>query len=652
MKKMLGLCLIVWISVMIALPMTPAIGSGFSSVTITTDKTTYFAGETMHLTIEGTDSDSNPEDNYIDVYVVVINATDYHLIFEDFGIKVPHVWNRNIEIPQNAVGTGYIYVYDSASSTSIGYKTFSVVGGGVVGGYLTLQQSIYTKSLTFVPGETIHISVHDCAPLGEYTLKITLGTNEKFNTTINVDANGNYFLNYTIPETAPDSPRPDGTRYAVELYNGTTRIDRIRYDVKLYEIYTACSRNAYIPGEVVVVKYAVLYLKNHTPVANEFFGTWYVLTPSGTLLEQPSTFRKSMGEFSFRLGNAAEMGYYTVRTYYHDSATATEPDRWDMDSHSIYCGNLGVYIYSPFNGATYGAGELVPLSLKTYVATTGQNTDIGNLPEVTIKLSIKKGDETLLTKNFITDYSGYMNYDWQIPGALGDGTILEFNITASKNDAIVTKSVVITVTKPEIKGINAFLEFTKQSYLTGENITLHVRATYTDGTNGNFSYLYLISRDSAGTNLLTMVSSTSPDFTYAPPSNFYGNLWCHVLVSDDFGNSTTVSKSISVEYAIILLSGERTMYQPGDTLKFSYEIISKMMQKPECFVTMRDNYGRTIISKKVSNGSFEVQIPENPADEYTITIVAQESGITVTDYLTISKFSGYEFTVTISPSAY
>ncbi|MCX8173128.1 MAG: hypothetical protein N3F63_00745 [Thermoplasmata archaeon] len=636
----------------IAVPTGTVSGSGFSTVTITTDKSSYYAGETIHLTVEGTDSDSNPNDNYIDVYVYVVNTTSYMEIFSDTGIRVARVWNQNIEIPYSANGTGYIYVLDTNTSNMLGFKTFSVAGGGVVSGALTLQQSIYTKSLTFVPGETLRISIHDCTPLGNYTLKIMLGTNVKYERNLTVDANGNYFLNYTIPENAPDSPRPDGTRYSVELYNGTTRIDRIRYDVRLYEIYAASSRNVYIPGEVVLIKYAVLYLKNSTPVAEDLFGTWYVLTPSGTALQQPSTFRKSIGEFSFKLGNAADLGYYNVVTYYNDSATVTEPDRWDMTTTSIYCGNLGVYIYSPINGGFAEAGEIVTLSLKTFVARSGTGTDMGNLPEVGIKLNIKKGDDTVLTKNFVTDYGGYMTYNWPIPETMTEGTILEFNITASKEDAVVSKSVAITVTKSTVQGINAVLEFNRQSYLTGENISLHVAATYRDGSSGNFSYVYRVYRDAAGTNLLAMSASRSPDFIYTPPANFYGTLWYYVQIADDMGNSTLVTKSVGVDYAVILLSADRTLYLPGETLVFSYEVLSNMMKNPECFVTVTDNYGRDIMNKRVVNGSFEIQIPQYPADQYTIRIVAQENGFTATDYLTITRFSGYEFTVSLSASAY
>ncbi|MEM3525653.1 MAG: hypothetical protein QXQ54_08430 [Thermoplasmata archaeon] len=644
--------MVMLVCAVISVPTNTVSGSGFSSVAITTDKSSYFAGEIMHLTVVGTDSDTNPNDNYIDVYIYVINSTSYIEIFADTGIRVSHTWNQNIEIPSHANGTGYIYVLDTNTSNMLGFKTFSVTGGGVVSGRLTLQQSIYTKSLTFVPGETLHISIHDCTPFGNYTLKIMLGTTLKYERNLTVDANGNYFLNYTIPENAPDSPRPDGTRYSVELYNGTTRIDRIRYDVKLYEIYAASQRNVYIPGEVVVIKYAVLYLKNSTPVADDLFGTWYVLTPSGTTLQQPSTFRKSIGEFSFSLGNAADLGYYNIVTYYNDSATATEPDRWDMDTTSIYCGNLGVYIYSPFNGNFAQAGEIITISLKTYVARSTTGTDMGNLPEVSIKLSIKKGDETIITKNFVTDYSGYMTYNWQIPETMPEGTILEFNITASKEDAMVSKSVVLTVTRSVTQGILAVLEFNKQSYLTGDNISLHVTATYKDGSSGNFSYVYCVYRDAAGTNLMAMSTSNSPDYTYTPPANFYGTLWYYVRIADNLGNSTQITKGVSVDYATILLSADRTMYLPGETLYFSYEILSNMMKNPECFVTLTDNQGKTIENKRVGNGSFEIQIPQRPADQYTITIVAQEDGFAATDYLTITRYSGYEFTVSISPSAY
>ena len=621
--------------------------SGFSSVSITTDKPSYFGGETMHLSITGVDSDNNPNDNYIDVYVYIINTSGYLNIYEQRGIQVKHTWNENIKIPDDANGTGYIYVLDTNTTNILGYKTFSVESGGVVSGALSLNPSIYTRSHTFVPGETLHIGVHDCIPSGNYTLKIMLGTNVKYEQNITVDLNGNFFLNYTIPESAPDSPRPDGTRYSVELYNGTQMVDRICYDVKLYSIYAATSRSAYIPGESVNVKFMVLYLKNNTPVGDELFGTWYVLTPDNTLLQNSTSFRASVGEFSFKFGNAADIGYYTVRIYYNDSTNA-EPDRWDMYSVMVYCGNLGVYIFSPINGGYVNAGEIVTLSLKTFVAGN-YDRDMGNLPEVNIRVNIRNGD---FTGNFQTNYNGYMDFSWKVPETLAEGTNIEFNVTASKQDATISKSVVVSVYKSVKEGIVANLQFDRESYLTGDNISLHVVATYKNGSSGNFTYVYRVYRDAGGTNLLTMSASQSPDFNYAPPLNFLGTLWYKVEVTDGAGNFTSATKSVSVEYAQILLSAEKTMYSPGETLRFTYEILSNLMKNPECIVSVKDWAGNPIMNKKVENGSFEITIPKDPAESYTIQIIAQESGYTATKTLTILKYAGYDFKISISPSLY
>jgi|GEM_PF-3064503 uncharacterized protein YfaS (alpha-2-macroglobulin family) len=625
-------------------------GSGFSSVTINTDKTTYFAGETMHVTITGTDSDTNPNDNYIDIYIYVIGNASYSLIYMNEGVRVPHTWGGNVDIPGDVSGTGWIYVLDSNKSTTLGTYTFTVLGGGAVSGALTLQPSMYTHTLTFVPGETLHITVHDCVPLGNYTLKIMLGTNIKYEVNITVDADGNYFLNYTIPESAPDSPRPDGTRYSVELYNGTIRVDRIRYDVKLYDIYAASSRYAYIPGETININYGIFYLKNHTLVSDELYGTWYVITPSGTLLQNSTQFRAQAGVLSFKLGSAADLGYYTVYIYYNDSATATEPDRWDMYTMMFYCGNLGVYIYAPTNGAIVMAGSTLSVDLKTYVSKSG--LDIGNLPECDIRLNILNGAQTLYSGTFVSDFNGYMSFRWQIPATISEGTNLEINITVSKMDSTISKSVSVIVSKPVSLGITANLIFDRAAYLTGENVTLHVEATYKDGTSGNFSYIYMVFRDSAETQLLAMQSANNPDFTYATPNNFHGDLWFVVYISDNYGNSTEAKSSVEVEYAKVLISADKTIYKAGETLTFNYEIVSKIMKNPECFAEIWDSAGKVIKNMPIANGTFEFTIPDNPETGYTIYVFAQENGVIVSNYVSISELSGYDFKISLRASAY
>jgi hypothetical protein len=162
----------------------------------------------------------------------------------------------------------------------------------------------------------------------------------------------------------------------------------------------------------------------------------------------------------------------------------------------------------------------------------------------------------------------------------------------------------------------------------------------------------MVYRDVAGTGLLTMESSNKPDFKYAIPGNFYGNLWFKVYVSDNYGNSTNVMKSAAVDYAKILLSAEKVAYNPGDTLTFTYEILSRMMKNPECFAEVRSNTGKTVKHMAVANRTFEFRVPDNPESSYTVYVYAQENGIVVSNYIDISAITGYDFKVSIRASAY
>ncbi|HLF05797.1 MAG TPA: hypothetical protein VI893_01250, partial [Thermoplasmata archaeon] len=631
----------------LAMPLVGA--TGWASATVEPDRPVYRMGERSFVWINGTDSDTLPDDNQISVYVFdgQGNQVRQWLNVAPGGPTQEGPYLRNF-ILTGQPGLWNVRVHDASTANQVGTGSFLVLA---VGGVLELEPSIYTGTDTYVPGETITIKVVGAQPNAQHDLAVAIGTRPLQNGSVTTDSVGNAQTTYPLPETAEDGRNANGEDYSVQLSGPTT--DGAVFQVKKFRLTIGTERSGYLTGETAKAHYLARMIKDNTPVTAGS-GEWRLVRQGGGFpAVRSGTFPTSAGSFDIAL-SGLEVARYRLEAWFN--STGSPPPNFAYDEVNVDVGVLGMVFARPGNFSTVTAGGTVNVEVVAYVAGFG----VSGLPGATVKVDVVKDgniEAAYSASGLVTSGTGSTGYAFQVSAAEVEGKQLRIEATATKGTESTKRWLTVTVSKTSVPGLQVAIELDRSDYLSGEKLSAVVRGSV-EAQPTKYNYVYTVYRSgpgpgACGGNIIIIEPSNSNKFEFPLAQDLEGTFRLCVDVSDGTGNETSDDAVFSVTYARLLVNADRLTYErAGEVINFNFALVAKDSGEAKYFYEVRDATGALMLSDIPSGNGFSFSIPANPTRTYAALVSASIGGHLVTGSVTLSQVVGIKLHVwVITPSS-
>ncbi len=577
-------------------------------------------------------------------------------------------WYSNLHVDGGS-GPGNDYtalgVYNSSaeathlgSSVGLGaldegvFKVVVTVGGfygaRVAETYITVKapgielvpgENTFDMITAYAPGQTLTATVllTDQQAHNEFYVQVVNDTGVALpglNWTGQFSSSGYWSKTFTLP-----ADTPDGNDYSlnVRYASNNAPMQSIGFDVRKYVFVVVPHRASYIPGMTALIDYYAVNIGTlglETGLTIAYSALW--LNHSGNNTWLNSTLVGSSGTQSFVIPTDISLYQDIVITYW-----ANETGRSDE--------------------------AVVTLSLQALRASVSLNDNVfspGEIVIVTAHVSI--GGEALegATVNVQVSYNGTANATYSASNLMtGPSGSVAYSFTLAASAARGSYIVVATATwtGATAQGEDSFAvdwdgslsaHFDKPSYYSGETATVNFQAIWNavQVTLPSITFEFttpqgvVLSRGNTSTMVATMEI----------PANYVGTI---DLDAAGFysGRLLQTDASTTVSSATLSLVSTVSGYRPGETLEFSWTLITSASAGNMTY-EVSDDLGAIVASGPLEfakSGSFSYLVPTvNPSGHYHAEVVASFAGQVLTDTLHVHLINDFELQITLKKSSY
>jgi len=445
--------------------------------------------------------------------------------------------------------------------------------------------------------------------------------------------------------------------------------DQAWFRIQMYKIIAETDSRGYIPGDTVTVFYSVISIKDGSLITEEAYDglvfderEWGVWSFDGETHKVNQDLDESSGSFEFKIANAGSAtDPYAVGIYFNATfGDERKAEYWlNANPGSFAVSDLGLNVWA--DRSIYQLDSVVLVTVSTYV--TGTWPEVPE-PEVSVEILIMEGTGTDATEidgyggEFMSDASGQVVYAFSV--LEGDFMEDEAYTVRANVEKWLKEDTMDDTFNVEAGGraISVNMVFNKEVYTTGDTVELTIGASVPVGGNTDLSYLLRVTDDQGGTR--AQIVSDDNEFLYDIPNNFEGTLTFDVTVVNADGDSGSDNENKEVHYAVILLNAEPEIYEAGDTIEATFELISTLVAPAGFFYRVRDASGGIVLEGEISgtqtSGSFEYEVPDVASRYYNFYVYAnlmyEEQGILVTSQDRCNLASGYDVEIRVDNPNY
>jgi hypothetical protein len=500
---------------------------------------------------------------------------------------------------------------------------------------LTLQPGS-SPSTPYYPGETVTINLVTTHTTETFYVQVLDNTGAlMFNITNQLADTGSWSYDWTIA-----SDFPDGTFTMNVKHEGTnTTWHSTTLFVQKYVLTVNSDRTYYLIGETAKINYAVFDASSMAPytgVVITYSATWMDL--AGNQTWQNDTLLGTSGTQDFLIPTSVNISSNVYITYW---ANETNTSRSYQDDLTLYTGLLTATV--TVSGTAFQPGDLVAI---TVVARAGSS----NLPGADVVVTIERNATAMAeygSGTMVTDFQGSVTHTFKLASDASMGSYV-VNVTTSKLGYSVNSMNVFTVNW----GGDLIVHFDKTNYFGGDNALVTFKTIWNgqEMTGQTIGYVVQVSYG------ILLSGDTSSDSAQIPiPADYYGWLMIQASVNIN-GNILSDSRTVTVNFASIMLTTEKDSYRQGETLTFSWNIVTSLTTgNLEYEVT--DSDGVKVLSGTppfAKTGSFSLTVPTtDPPTSYTARLVlTTDAGGYMTSSATVDIVNNYELQIWFGKSGY
>ncbi len=531
---------------------------------------------------------------------------------------------------------------------TVGLAVIPAVQANFTGNGITLAPGKYTGTNTYVPGETIQITL-TATPADSIDLLIqnASGTPSASITGLVIPTSGQRIVQWAVPATWPDE-----FTYSVQAHDTTSGQTRTRgFSIETYNLNAWTDRSAYLPGDSVTVYWSATLIQDGSP-APAGVGALQVLDTLGNnLLPVPQwNFTNSNANYSFTLSGTLTPG---TRGWVYVWFNSTDGLRQTTTINTFLVNNLGVLVV--VQRAVYAPSDVVSVSIYTRVTPNPANTHTTDPVAPNIPVSVNVTD--LSTATVVTAYSqggltsdatGYLNYVFQLASTPTTGNY-EVDATATAHGVLsATSSDTFSVQSTASLSVQLLLN--KLQYMSGDTITAQAQV-FSTGTP-TLTYTWTVTDATTGNTLANLAGSSAATYSFAIPTTYEGNLYVGVLVNDGNGTTAYAQATAHVAFGYLALSLDKSQFNPGDTITASFSLQSNVITNPTYFWEVTDYGGATAAAGSTSSTSASFTTPNPASSRYTFTVTASQNGRTVSAAQNSYQIGGYFLSISLDRTSY
>ncbi len=525
---------------------------------------------------------------------------------------------------------------------------FALPGARAIFTGMTVANSRYWGGHTFVPGETMSITMTGTAGDSiDLTIQNGSGNPSYARTGIIIPAAGTITVTYAIPASWPDS-----TTYTVQGVDTTsTQTRTVGFTVRAYRMDVWTNHDGYLIGDQVQVSWSVVYELNNTPVPAGS-GALQVRDSGFANLLPSAQFNFSLPQGSYTFNASAPGGTPdtdTVYGWFNDTTTGRRVvGGWDYG-----IGNLGLTLAvqtPPFPQPYFYPGQTVDISIATPITGIG-----GGVFEPNVAVSVTVTDQAsgqpvaaYSNPSVSTDATGHLVYVVQLATSPTSGSYV-VNATATAHGTLTTTAgptAPFTVGLPP--SFTASLSLDREAYIGGDTIT--ATAKVVSNVPQSFTYTWWVFDPSGNTAGYQAGGGTT--YSYTIPATMAGTLTVRVRVDNGTGGSQYAAQVANVAYGYLTVNLDRAEYAAGDTITASFALRSNLITNPTYAWSVTDTNGVPVASGSTTSTSASYQVPSSPSTDYTFEVTASASGWSVSGSASASLQNGFFLTVTPDRSSY
>ncbi len=534
-----------------------------------------------------------------------------------------------------------------AMVATVGLAAIPAARGNFTGNGITLAPGKYTGTNTYVPGETIQITL-TATPGDSIDLLIqnASGTPSASITGLVIPTSGQRIVQWTVPSTWPD-----GFTYSVQARDTTSGQVRTRgFNIETYSLSVWTDRSAYLPGDSVTISWSATLIQDDSP-APDGVGAIQVLDAGGNnLLPIPQwNFTGSQGNYSFTLSASLAPG---TRGWVYTWFNSTDGLRQTASVDTFLVNNLGVLVI--VQRATYAPSDVVSVSIYTRVTPNPANTRTTDPIAPNIPVSVNVTDLSTATVvagysagGLMSDATGYLNYVFQLTSTPTTGSY-EVDATATAHGVLsATNSDTFDVQATASLSVQLLLN--KLQYLSGDTIQATAQVFSTGAPT--LTYTWTVTDSSTG-NILANLAGGAATYAFPIPTSYQGNLIVSVLVNDGNGTTAYAQATARVAFGYLALTLDKSQFSPGDTITATFSLQSNVITNPTYYWEVTDNGGATAAAGSTTGGTAAFQTPSPASTRYTFTVTASQNGRTVTAAQTATQIGGYFLSISLDRSSY
>ncbi len=477
------------------------------------------------------------------------------------------------------------------------------------------ERAVYTQ------GETIAIEV--TTDFSEaFTVNITDERGHQYldATWSATPVSGNWSANYTLQEDMDDG------WYHINIIRDGHLLRRESFEVKKYMLEIAPNKDGFLPGETMQVFYTITSNIDGSPTPAKL--EWFFSYRNAASQRQTKTNSLETPTSSGILQIEVPTDISTHPNHdpefilwANDTTGHTARDQFDIDVAHIAA------MVTIENGNDFLAGQFVEIRANAMVAAAPV---IG----AHVKITLEQGDRNISVKSgLVTDSAGVCMYILPLSDNLQVGTyIIRVNVTSSVNSKETTEPIE-DIEIVDILPLTIHINFDKSEYYPGEEATV-TYSTLKDGVPISCNTVYTVRKDYVFGDVIATGHTDQGEFTFTVPSDFKGGIHVTVTAYTDAGEEYYGTKMTVVNYGHILVNANRDHYKPGETITFSYELMN-IDSSLDLYYEIQGG-GQVLARNVLDRNTFSLQVPpDNPPDEYTVTVFGYIDGNVVTGTETV-----------------
>jgi hypothetical protein len=448
--------------------------------------------------------------------------------------------------------------------------------------------------------------------------------------------------------------------------SGRGDIDWTWFRIQMYVIIAETDSRGYLPGDDVNVFYSVISIKDGRLITEESFEDvdfddreWGVWSEDGESTEGPTSLSDQSGSFDFRISTVGGSwpDDYMIGIWFNGTYGAEREGSTFLDgnggSNDFRVDALDLNLWT--DRGTYQHDSVVVVTVDAEVAGTPAPE-----PDVDVEITVLEGTGVSASKisgyggdEFTTDAAGRVVYAFSVdPDDFPEDETFTVRVNASKHLKEAGREVTFDVAAGG-RAIATNLVFDKETYTTGDTVSVNVETAVPSGASTDFTFIYIV-QTASGTKAQEV--SDSPLFSYDIPDNFEGTLMFSVDVYNADGDQGADGENKEVHYAVLLLNAEPEQYLPGDTITAEYELISTLMNAPSFFYVVEDAGGLIVLEGEMAgtdmDGSFEYIVPDVASGFYFFTMIANQDGVAVETTDICFLIGGYDVEIWVDNPTY